>query len=123
MSWDETWTSTQQQSSAINNWADIYAKIKQLLKVNSSDNGVLMARSLVCGSINASFTRIVGSDENSNAVQSSISSSIQTGTSGLNILSSNLISQSSSDEGNKSALYIGLFVGIGGGIIGKSFII
>jgi hypothetical protein len=94
-----------------------------MLHVNLSDNGVLMTNSIVCGSINVTFTRIVGSYEDAGSVQSSISASIQAGTSGLNTISSNLISGTSSSSSNTNSIFIGVFVGVGGTIISNLLLI
>lgn len=84
-----------------------------------------MTRSLVCGSINATFGRLIGANENAATVRASLTSSLQAGTPGLSVLSTNLVTQNNDNNSSSSnvPLIVGLIVGIGGAIISISFII
>lgn len=87
---------------------------------SAGDNGILIIRSIIYGSINITMTRIVADSEEASAVQSDLAISANSGVSGLSIISSSITTSSSALIDNSNSIYIGIFVGIGLLIIGNS---
>lgn len=81
----------------------------------------MLIRSIIYGSINITMTRIIAENEDPASVQSDLKTAASTGVSGLSIISSSITSTTTSaDNSNSNNVYIGVFVGMGLLIVGKS---